>query len=93
MNRGGVVCCQQAPPLLSSAQHRATEVVWDPYGQWRGERFSVYSAEEVAVNDGLEGRPLWVTHGDGVYDVGAVLAIHPGGQLLAQAGGSSLEEL
>ena len=64
MNRGGVVCCQQAPPLLSSAQHRATEVVWDPYGQWRGERFSVYSAEEVAVNDGLEVRAYTVRQDD-----------------------------
>jgi sulfite oxidase len=53
-----------------------------------GER--VYTRAEVAANDGADGRPMWLTYRDGVYDVTAFQREHPGGHLITQAAGADV---
>jgi sulfite oxidase len=53
-----------------------------------GER--IYSRAEVNQRDGSDGRPMWVTYRDGVYDVTEFQRVHPGGHLIKQAAGSDV---
>lgn len=49
-----------------------------------------FTREQVLRNDGVDGRPMWVTYRDGVYDVTKFHEIHPGGNLIKQAAGSDV---
>ena len=40
-----------------------------------GER--IYTREEVSQMDGVDGRPMWVTYKDGVYDVTEFAQVRP----------------
>jgi sulfite oxidase len=48
-----------------------------------------YRPDDVRKRDGKEkGAPVWVTYGDGVYDITQFVSVHPGGnQILLAAGG------
>lgn len=48
----------------------------------------VYSSEQVAENDGQDGKPNWMTYGGVVYDVTDFIPNHPGGseQILKASG-------
>ena len=39
-----------------------------------------YSEKEIILNDGMNGRPCWVTYRDGVYDITDFIPYHPGGE-------------
>ena len=53
-------------------------------------RTCCYDAEEVSLRDGRDGRPLWVSYKDGVYDLSSF--DHPGGSAFLQlAAGGPLE--
>lgn len=49
-----------------------------------------YTRKQVAEADGADGRPMWVTYRDGVYDVTAFRHAHPGGPLIEQAAGGDV---
>lgn len=49
-----------------------------------------FTRAQVARADGADGRPMWVTYRDGVYDVTAFRHEHPGGQLIEQAAGADV---
>ena len=53
-----------------------------------GER--IYTREEVSQMDGVDGRPMWVTYKDGVYDISAFHLEHPGGKIIKQAAGGDV---
>jgi cytochrome b involved in lipid metabolism len=56
------------------------------------ESMPIYTAEQVAANNGENGTPIWLTYGGVVYDVTDFVANHPGGsQLILQAAGSAVE--
>eukprot|EP00940_MAST-03C_sp_MAST-3C-sp2_P000837 g837.t1 len=40
--------------------------------------------------DGVDGRPMWVTYKDGVYDISAFHLEHPGGKIIKQAAGGDV---
>lgn len=50
----------------------------------------VFTRAEVVQKDGTDGRPMWVTYRDGVYDVTEFQKIHPGGKLIKQAAGADV---
>lgn len=47
-----------------------------------------YSSDEVALNNGTDGHPIWMTYGGVVYDVTSFIPNHPGGdeKILMAAG-------
>ena len=45
----------------------------------------------VRKRDGVDGRPMWVTYKNGVYDITEFCRIHPGGHIIKQAAGSNVE--
>lgn len=49
-----------------------------------------YTRTQVAVNDGVDGKPTWVTYKTGVYDITEFRKIHPGGYLIMQAAGTDV---
>ena len=51
--------------------------------------YPIYTAEQVAVNNGENGKPIWMTYGGVVYDVTEFISNHPGGseRILLAAGG------
>jgi len=52
----------------------------------------VYTAKQVAMNNGANGTPIWMSYGGNVYDVTNFIANHPGGaEKIMQAAGSSVE--
>jgi len=54
--------------------------------------YPVYTSEEVAENDGKDGKPTWMSYGGVVYDVTKFIANHPGGsEKIMMAAGSSIE--
>ncbi|CAJ1968213.1 unnamed protein product [Cylindrotheca closterium] len=55
-------------------------------------KMPVYTMKQVAVNNGENGKPVWMTHGGNVYDVTNFIANHQGGsEKIMQAAGSSVE--
>lgn len=48
----------------------------------------VYSSDQVAENNGQDGKPIWMTYGGIVYDVTNFIPNHPGGseQIIKAAG-------
>ena len=52
----------------------------------------IYSLEEVAMNNGEDGKPVWMTYGGVVYDVTDFIHNHPGGsEKIMTAAGSAIE--
>ena len=48
-----------------------------------------YTSDEVAVNNGEDGKPVWMSYGGVVYDVTDFIQNHPGGShMILQAAGS-----
>lgn len=43
------------------------------------EQYPVYTSDQVAENDGSDGKPIWMSYGGVVYDVTDFVANHPGG--------------
>ena len=43
------------------------------------EQYPVYTSDQVAENDGTDGKPIWMSYGGVVYDVTDFVANHPGG--------------
>lgn len=43
------------------------------------DKFPVYTSDQVAENDGRDGKPVWMSYGGVVYDVTDFVANHPGG--------------
>lgn len=51
-----------------------------------------YTADQVAVNNGDDGKPIWMSYGGVVYDVTDFIVNHPGGsEKILQAAGSAIE--
>ncbi|GMH78644.1 hypothetical protein TrLO_g14636 [Triparma laevis f. longispina] len=50
----------------------------------------VYTRSQVALNDGTDNKPTWVTYLAGVYDISSFKAIHPGGHIIGQAAGADV---
>ena len=58
------------------------------------ETFPIYTAEEVAENNGKDGKPIWMTYGGVVYDVTDFISNHPGGsERILMAAGSVSEPI
>lgn len=51
----------------------------------------LFTREEVALNDGREGRKFYVTYKNDVYDLTEFKARHPGGNLIEQGAGGDVE--
>jgi cytochrome b involved in lipid metabolism len=52
----------------------------------------IYTADDVAENDGTNGKPIWMSYGGIVYDVTNFVPNHPGGSdKIIQAAGSAVE--
>eukprot|EP00980_Cylindrotheca_fusiformis_P004729 scaffold1004_cov105-Cylindrotheca_fusiformis.AAC.12 len=57
-----------------------------------GRRLPVFTAQQVAQNNGQNGTPIWMSYGGNVYDVTNFVHNHPGGsEKILQAAGSSIE--
>jgi sulfite oxidase len=61
----------------------------DGLPSWRGD-LPTYTYDEVKDHTSSD-NGIWVTYGDGVYDITGFISSHPGGDLLLMAAGSSLE--
>lgn len=49
----------------------------------------IYTSDQVAENDGSDGKPIWMSYGGVVYDVTDFIANHPGGsEKILEAAGS-----
>ncbi|XP_041970058.1 cytochrome b5-like [Aricia agestis] len=46
-----------------------------------------FTEAEVAAHSGQDGRAAWIVYRDGVYDVTAYVAEHPGGEVLLEEAG------
>ena len=58
------------------------------------ETFPIYTAEQVAENNGKNGKPIWMTYGGVVYDVTNFISNHPGGsERILRAAGSVSEPI
>jgi sulfite oxidase len=56
------------------------------------ESLPVYTSDQVAENNGQDGKPVWMTYGGTVYDVTGFIPNHPGGsEKIIQAAGSAIE--
>lgn len=56
------------------------------------ENLPVYKLSDVALNNGQDGKPIWMTYGGMVYDVTEFIPNHPGGsEHILRAAGSSIE--
>ena len=51
----------------------------------------LYTRSQVSEMDGGNGRRMWVTYLDGVYDVTDFQHVHPGGMIIKQAAGADVE--
>jgi sulfite oxidase len=52
----------------------------------------IYTAEQLAVCNGEDGHPMWMSYGGVIYDVTNFVANHPGGsEKIVQAAGSAIE--
>jgi cytochrome b involved in lipid metabolism len=69
----------------SSSSSRSIEV---RTAQGTGQNLPVFTAKQVAVNNGENGKPVWMSHGGNVYDVTQFIQNHPGGseKILLAAG-------
>ena len=57
-------------------------------------KFPVYTSDQVAENDGEDGKPVWMSYGGVVYDVTAFINNHPGGsEKIMMAAGSVREKV
>lgn len=55
-------------------------------------KMPVFTAQQVAKNNGQNGTPVWMTYGGNVYDVTKFVRNHPGGaEKIMQAAGSAVE--
>jgi sulfite oxidase len=53
---------------------------------------AMYTADDVSLRDGMEGRELWVTYHGGVYDLTDFAKEHPGGAaFIKSAAGGAIE--
>lgn len=53
------------------------------------ENYPIYTSEQVAENDGSDGKPIWMSYGGVVYDVTDFISNHPGGsEKIKMAAGS-----
>ncbi|CAB9525411.1 Sulfite oxidase, mitochondrial [Seminavis robusta] len=56
------------------------------------EKMPVYTSDQVAENNGEDGKPIWMSYGGVVYDVTKFIANHPGGsEKILTAAGSAIE--
>jgi sulfite oxidase len=69
----------QSPPTESKPKHEVTR-----------SDLPTYSRSEVAKHTTPE-TGIWVTYGQGVYDITDFAEIHPGGTMISLAYGNSLE--
>jgi cytochrome b involved in lipid metabolism len=57
--------------------------------QGKGQNLPVFTSKQVALNNGENGKPVWMSHGGNVYDVTQFIQNHPGGsEKILQAAGS-----
>lgn len=57
-----------------------------------GKKLPVYTLDQVADNNGDDGKPVWMSYAGHVYDVTDFISNHPGGaEKILMAAGSSLE--
>jgi len=68
---------------LGRAAYRQTTV--------RAKSEDTFSADELAANDGTDGRPLWISFRGAVHDVTAFAKEHPGGKFIEMAAGGDVE--
>jgi sulfite oxidase len=56
------------------------------------DKMPVYTLDQVAENNGSDGKPIWMSYGGVVYDVTNFIANHPGGsEKILMAAGSAIE--
>ncbi len=56
------------------------------------EHLPIYTSDEVAINNGENGKPVWMSYGGIVYDVTNFIHNHPGGsERILQAAGGAIE--
>eukprot|EP00977_Amphora_coffeiformis_P003825 scaffold766_cov179-Amphora_coffeaeformis.AAC.8 len=72
--------------------HVAKENFQDVVSSHDVDSMPIYTLEEVAKNNGENGRPIWMTYGGVVYDTTDFIANHPGGsEKIMMAAGSAIE--
>ena len=76
-DQGEEVCLKRAPAPDFDRRPGAPLVPGEPS----------FSRAQVASNDGMEGRSMWMTYRGGVYDVTKFHKVHPGGHLITQVRG------
>jgi sulfite oxidase len=54
------------------------------------DKLPIYTSDQVAINNGKDGKPIWMSYGGVVYDVTNFIYNHPGGseRILLAAGGA-----
>lgn len=85
-----------AVPVASSfAQHHFTpvQVAQETFpAAEETEDHPIYTSDQVAENDGRDGKRIWMSYGGVVYDVTEFIANHPGGsEKIMEAAGGCLE--
>jgi sulfite oxidase len=100
---GGAVISPQQRPTLCDASVAASGAKFTPASvakedlesmveQHNVDELPVLTSEEVALRDGSNGSPVWMSYGGIVYDVTQFIANHPGGSdKIIQAAGSAIE--
>mmetsp|Transcript_56742 Transcript_56742/g.138015 ORF Transcript_56742/g.138015 Transcript_56742/m.138015 type:complete len:647 (+) Transcript_56742:184-2124(+) len=64
----------------------------DMVDDYSGKDLPVFTSDQVAVNNGDDGKPVWMSYGGHVYDVTEFVRNHPGGsEKILLAAGSSIE--
>eukprot|EP00934_Nitzschia_sp_Nitz4_P003542 Nitzschia sp. Nitz4//scaffold320_size20398//10095//12176//NITZ4_008677-RA/size20398-augustus-gene-0.2-mRNA-1//1//CDS//3329547756//3532//frame0 len=87
----------EAEPATSHPHFTPSQVAKEEYPtgdeyEDKLDNFPIFTSEQVAENDGTDGKPIWMTYGGVVYDVTDFIANHPGGsEKILLAAGSSIE--
>ena len=79
-DQGEEVSPPRAPALKLPRRAGAAPVPGEP----------TFSRAQVASNDGVDGRPFWVSYRGGVYDATEFHKIHPGGHIITQSAGADV---
>jgi DMSO/TMAO reductase YedYZ molybdopterin-dependent catalytic subunit/predicted heme/steroid binding protein len=64
----------------------------DMVDDYSGKDLPVFTADQIAENNGDDGKPVWMSYGGHVYDVTDFIKNHPGGhEKILMAAGSAIE--
>jgi sulfite oxidase len=79
LSTAAAVACDAPHPHVTAAQVAAEAFPTPEDHESEMQKHPIYTSDQVAENDGTNGKPVWMSYGGVVYDVTDFVANHPGG--------------